>query len=201
MARREGSGAAPLPALYDTFLSHSHEDAEWVEGIAKRLVDDYGFHVWIDKWVLVPGASWQQAMAKGLNETKTCLVFIGPRTPGGWFQQEIERALDIQSRDANFRVIPVLMPGATLVPDFLRLRTWADFRKDEDHALHVIVQGIRGEPVGRGDPKGLIKGRAHAEQLRELQELAQYGIREEVIVEFQRRILGEWLETRKGGTR
>ena len=43
----------PDNATYDAFLSHSHQDAEIVEALAKRLEDDAGLRVWLDKWVLV----------------------------------------------------------------------------------------------------------------------------------------------------
>ena len=49
--------------MYDAFLSHSHEDAEIVEALATRLEDDAGLRVWLDKWVLVPGEPWRQAIA------------------------------------------------------------------------------------------------------------------------------------------
>ena len=54
-----------LKDRFDTFLSHSHDDAEWVERLAKRLEDECGFRIWLDKWILVPGKSWQQEMKKG----------------------------------------------------------------------------------------------------------------------------------------
>jgi hypothetical protein len=91
---------------FNAFLSHSHDDAEWVQRLALRLEDECGFHVWLDRWRLVPGESWQQEMALGLDRADTCVVCVGSATPDGWFRQEIERALDIQSKDAAFRVIP-----------------------------------------------------------------------------------------------
>jgi hypothetical protein len=137
----------------DVFLSHSHNDAPWVEALACRLVDECRFKVWLDKWILVPGKSWQQAIAPGLEEAASCAVFIGASTPKGWFREEIERALDLQTRNPSFRVIPVLLPDAksACVPGFLSLRTWADFRKgqDWDFAFHVLLQGIKDEAIGR----------------------------------------------------
>src|ERR1051326_5590952 len=119
---------------YDAFLSHSHDDATWVEALARRLEDECDFRIWLDRWVLVPGKSWQRAMTRGLEETTTCAVCIGAHTPKGWFQEEIERALDLQTRDDSFRVIPVLLPDGNpeSAPGFLTLRTWADFRNGKD---------------------------------------------------------------------
>src|SRR5215471_11897492 len=145
---------------YDSFLSHAHDDKDWVEAIAQRLEDEQGLRVWLDRWMLVPGESWQQAMAKGLGEAATCAVFLGGETPTGWFRQEIEHALNLQSRLSAFRVIPVLLPDAapgdpaSVLPGFMELRTWADFREgeDADYAFHVLVRGIKGLPVGRWRP-------------------------------------------------
>jgi len=138
---------------FDIFLSHAHDDAAWVEELARHLEDNYGFRVWLDKWVLVPGRSWQQAMARGLEDARNCAVFISAVTPKGWFDKEIQRALDLQTRNPKFGVIPVLMPNGdpSAIPPFLASNTWADFRdgQDRDYALHVLRQGVRGEPVGR----------------------------------------------------
>jgi hypothetical protein len=95
---------------YDTFLSHSHIDATWVEQLAARLEDDNSLRVWLDKWVLVPGEPWQQAMARGLDEAASCCVVVGANTPDGWFREEVQRALNRQVADPTFRVIPVLAP-------------------------------------------------------------------------------------------
>ncbi len=140
--------------LFDVFLSHSHEDAEWVEKLAKRLEDDAELRVWLDKWIAVPGEHWQQAMARGLDQAKTCAVCIGDQTPEGWFREEFERALNRQTKDKSFRVIPVLLPNAKTinVDVFLELRTWVDFRTGlhDSRAFHRLVSGIRGVPPGRG---------------------------------------------------
>jgi hypothetical protein len=184
----------------DAFLSHSHADAVWVEALARNLEDTRGFTVWLDRWVLVPGKSWQQAMTKGLEEAKSCIVFVGAKTPDGWFQQEIERALDLQTKNSEFRVVPVLLPDAcpANVPSFSSLRTWADFRDGQDHdfAFHVLCQGIKGQPIGRWPPsqppdKDANLARYEA-RIRDLARFRALGVHEEVIVEYERRILDLW---------
>jgi len=144
---------------YNAFLIHSHDDAEWVQQLAQRLEDECGFHVWLDRWRLVPGESWQQEMALGLDQAETCVVCVGETTPAGWFQQEIERGLNIQCKDNSFRVIPLLLPKASPqnVSPFLGLRTWIDYRhgKDEQYAFHLLKCGVKGVPPGRWPPNNL----------------------------------------------
>ena len=140
---------------FDVFLSHSHADAEWIENLAIRLESEANFRVWLDKWILIPGSSWQQEMARGLEQTRCCAVCISDHTPGGWFKREIERALNRQAKDPTFRVIPILLPNADTinVNDFLELNTWVDFRyPDPAYAFHALVCGVKGLPPGRWPP-------------------------------------------------
>ena len=143
-------------AQYDVFLSYAEPDGPAVTKIAERLVDEARLHVWLDRWVHVPGESYQQALDRGLEQAKSCAVFITPNTPVGWFQQQIERALDRQAENASFRVIPVLLPGArdSDVGNFLKLRTRVDFRDaDQAYALHMLQSGIKGVAPGRWPPR------------------------------------------------
>lgn len=87
---------------FDVFLSHSHTDAAWVEKLAMRLEDHAKLRVWLDKWILVPGERWQQAIARGLHQAKSCAVCISNQTPEGWFREEIERAINRQNKDSFF---------------------------------------------------------------------------------------------------
>jgi hypothetical protein len=191
MARARVVKARPQ---FDVFLSHSHEDAGWVKDLAGELTDDHRFNVWLDCWVLVPGSlSWQQEIVRGLEESSTCAVCLSGNTPDGWFKMEIELALNYQAANSNFRVLPVLLPGAPALiePAFLRLKTWADFRQDHrrDEAMHVLTQGVRGLPAGRRTPRdGAVP--KHERDLKELRRLHQDGLLDErVVLEYQRKIL------------
>jgi hypothetical protein len=187
---------------YDVFLSHSHADAPWVEDLAKRLQGELGFAVWLDRWELVPGRSWQQEIAQGLEQARCCAVCINNATPRGWFRQELERALSLQVHNDKFGVIPILLPDASpdFVPDFLSLRTWVDFRtgKDQNYAYHVLSQGIRGKPVGPWPPMSPagndVSLPLRERQILQLQRFRTLGVHEEVVIEFERKILTEWFQ-------
>lgn len=192
--------SAPEPH-YDVFLSHDHADVDAVEELGRTLVTQFAFKVWFDRWVCVPGESWQQAIAKGLDETATCAVCIGKETTRGWFQQEIEHALERQAVDTRFRVIPVLLPNAPDkaqdgLPGFVSLRTWVDFRPGhlDSRALHLLHHGIRGTPPGPWPPLADGIGARDTtldEVERDLQALDRIRtlLHENVLIETQRRIL------------
>jgi len=188
---------------FDVFLSHSHMDAEWVEkNLAVRLVDEYGFRVWLDKWMLIPGQSFVQGMARGINQAHCCAVCIGEHTPLGWFRQEIQKALNRQAKDPSFRVFAILLPGAkdVNVDDFLELNIWVDFRSsDIAYAFHVLVSGVRGEPPGKWPPTEPVTMKTSADveaKLRELHRFKQENwVDPSIAVEFQRTILKKfWLD-------
>ena len=188
---------------FDVFLSHSHTDAEWVEkNLAVRLVDECGFRVWLDKWMLIPGQSFVQGMARGIDQAHCCAVCIGEHTPLGWFRQEIQRALNRQVRDPSFRVFAILLPGAkdVNVDDFLELNIWVDFRSsDTAYAFHVLVSGVKGEPPGKWPPKETLTMKTSADveaKLRELHRFKQENwVDPSIAVEFQRTVLKKfWLD-------
>jgi TIR domain len=183
--------------FFDAFLSHAHVDADVVELLAARLTDEAQFRIWLDRWVLVPGEHWQQEMARGLEQAKTCAICIGQHTPKGWFREEIERALNRQTKDNSFRVIPVILPSGdpALVDNFLELRTWVDFKSglQDGHAFHILTSGIRGIPPGRSPPIQDINADALKlvrEQLARIRALRREQlIDDDIALEYQRRIL------------
>lgn len=139
---------------YDVFLSHGSADEPAVETLAGRLRDE-GLRVFFPRWELVPGAHWQEALEKGLADSRTCAVFVGPQGIGPWHTAEMRVALDQRVEKEPKRVIPVLLPGASpdAIPSFLAQRTWVDFRGglDNESAFAQLVAGVRGLAPGGGN--------------------------------------------------
>ncbi len=194
--------AIKLQNNFDVFLSHAHPDAEAVELLGARLEDEANLRVWLDRWILVPGEHWQQKMAKGLEQAKTSAVCIGTNTPAGWFREEIERALNLQTIDKSFRVIPVILQDGdrSLIDNFLELRTWVDFKNGlkDNHAFHILVSGIRGIPPGRysdlmaENKEELLLIRHKLQRIRALRR--EQLIDDDIALEYQRRILDQIIE-------
>jgi protein-tyrosine-phosphatase len=151
-----GADSSAQQHIYDVFLSHQSGDKPQVEALAARLEDDEGVKPFLDKWHLIPGEPWQEALEEALNRSRTCAVFLGPGGLGPWENEEMRAALDERVRNKSFRVIPVLLPGAEpkdekTLPRFLSRLTWVDFRRglEDPETFRRLVAGIRGLPPGR----------------------------------------------------
>lgn len=147
---------SPPESRYDVFLSHNSADKAAVVEIGRRLRDEAGLRPFIDVWHLVPGEPWQEALENALGASAACAVFLGPSGFGTWENEEMRAALNRRVSDQEFRVIPVILPGASLpergrLPPFLGRLTWVDFRNgtDDGDALDRLVRALRGEaPTG-----------------------------------------------------
>ncbi len=148
------SRSPSVDCTYDVFLSHNSADKPAVQVLAERL-REAGLKPFLDVWHLTPGQSWQRELAEALAASASTAVFFGPASEGAWHSEEAHLALDWSvQRPENHRVIPVLLPGAdkASVDEFLKLRTWVEFREglDDDLAFRRLVAAIKGEAVEIG---------------------------------------------------
>src|SRR5215210_7593983 len=132
----------------DVFISYNFRDREAAQGVAQAL-QKQGLSVFLDRWYLTPGLSWPQTLETALSNCRAVAVLIGPSGLGRWQQQEKNLALDRQSLDPSFPVIPVLLPGADPALGFLSLNTWVDLREGLESPLgyEILVATVRGEPL------------------------------------------------------
>ena len=152
-----GLNAMAEGPTFDVFLSHNRADKDVMERIARRLQKEVGIKPFLDKWHLIPGEPWQEALEDALDRSATVAVFVGPSGISPWHNEEMRAALEGRARDKAYRVIPVLLPGATLpkrgrLPLFLARLTWVDFQSglDDFEAFRRLVSGIRGVAPGPG---------------------------------------------------
>jgi TIR domain len=111
----------------DVFLSYSRADAQAVAAVRARL-SKAGIKSFLDRTRLPAGQPWQPFLERELGRSSAVAVFVGRRM-GSWQHREVQVALDRQSREDDFPVIPVLLPGLDDEPKgFLALQTWVDLR-------------------------------------------------------------------------
>src|SRR4029077_17270443 len=114
--------------------SYNTADRASVIGV-QRLLHRRGITTFLDRDRIVAGLPWPHALEQGLRDVKAVAVFIG-RELSGWQKREMWFAMDRQVREEMlgrfFPVIPVLLPGADLMPGFLFLSNWIDLRGGHD---------------------------------------------------------------------
>ena len=151
-----------MPA-FDVFVSYSRADQDAVERLGRAL-RERGLTVFVDRWYLVAGQSWPEALEKHLRDCRAVAVCIGASGMGAWQQREHYKALDRQAHEPGFPVIPVLLPGADdPALGFLGLNTWVDLRQGPEDAvtIEILTRAARGLPPGdeaalAPDPRGAI---------------------------------------------
>jgi hypothetical protein len=153
---------------FDVFLSYNSQDRDDVEKIAVYLADRAGLEPWFDMWSQVTGEPFVDNIYHGLASTNCCAVCVGRGGTGPWQTKEVYAALQRHSTREGFRIIPVLLPGVSTVPDLDRFlsefapflsqygRVQFDKGLDDDSALWRLECGIRGQPSGRGRPSSTI---------------------------------------------
>ncbi|MET0648711.1 MAG: TIR domain-containing protein [Pyrinomonadaceae bacterium] len=155
---------------YDTFLSYASTDREYVRPIYDYLTEK-GLRVWFDQVNIRPGDNWIADIAKGLENSKSCVVFFR-KEPGVWHQRETEIAIGKRETDKSFKIFPVILQDADdpepSLPAFLRSTALVDLRGGLRNlqVLWSLVAAIRGDqsvPIYRvpeetadddGRPKG-----------------------------------------------
>ncbi len=133
---------------YDVFLSHNSRDKPAVELLAQRL-RAADLEPFLDKWHLIPGEPWQEALEEALTASATCAVFLGAGGISPWENEEMRAALEERAQNPGYRVIPTLLPDATMpaseeLPRFLRRLTWVVATLSPSLDLGRLPPGPRG---------------------------------------------------------
>lgn len=149
------SRSIPPLLMYDVFLSYGDADSAAVEFLAHKL-EGAGLTLFLGRWHLVPGEPSQEGLEAALSKSRTCAVFLG-RKLGNWQNEVMRSALAGRVQNRDFRVIPVLLPGApepgeANFPPFLGLLGCVDFRRGlaDETVFRRLLAGIRGEVPGSG---------------------------------------------------
>ena len=135
----------------DLFLSYNSQDRAAVQQV-RTLLRSRGVSVFYDRESLGLGLNWFEPLERALGRVRGVVVLLGPNGLGRWQRREMALALDRQTREATFPVIPVLLPGS-LAGDYsglLLLNNYADIRgglNDLD-TLDSIMRAMRGPATG-----------------------------------------------------
>lgn len=138
----------PEPRRPHVFLSYSGDSEPFVESLAIRLHGEARLSFWFGPWHSVPGADRQRQMNDALSRAEACAVFIGPsRRLEAWQNEQIRAAIERRADESlAFRVLPVLLPGASRprrgdLPPFLRRFEPIELRVLSDEQAYTSLVG------------------------------------------------------------
>ena len=134
------------------FLSHSSADSVGAQAVA-RLLNNAGLDVWLDIEKLLPGDQWPVKLEEALKDSTHFVVLVGESGVQRWVDREVRYALDRNTLDKNYRVIPVLGPGASedTLPLFLKQQQYLslDWRQPDVQAIQRVAAAIHQAPPER----------------------------------------------------
>src|SRR3954468_17958084 len=120
------------------FLSHSSADSAGAKAVA-QLLRNTGVDVWLDLDQLMPGEEWQKALENALQDSSHFVVLVGDAGVPRWVDREVRYALDRNTQDPAYRVIPLLGPGSkeNALPLFLQQQQYLklDWRRPDSAAI------------------------------------------------------------------
>lgn len=123
------------------FISHSHQDKEFVDKLAKMLVLAK-HHVWVDRWELKLGDSLTSRIQESLTTSSAILVILSKNSVASdWCKRELNAGLVRELEEKNTIVMPVVIDDCT-IPLFLKDKLYANFNKDPDEAFGLIDSSL-----------------------------------------------------------
>jgi hypothetical protein len=143
---------------YDVFLSHNSKDKPDVRALAGWL-EDNDVTVWLDEAELKPGDRLTKKLGVSLEASRSAIICIGPDGEGPWQSEEIDtllnKSIKLSRQRDEFRIIPVLLPGAdtSKLQWFLETRLWIDLKNGitDNEAdllrLKCAILGERGQAI------------------------------------------------------
>jgi len=148
------ASGAPTKRRDCIFLSHSGEDAAAARHLSS-ILREADLEVWLDSEQLVAGDLWTEKIEEAIVRSTCLIVYVGPSGVRNWVGHEVRVALDRSVREPEFRLIPILGPGADpgALPLFLQQHHWLDCREQlpEPQALKRLIASIR-----RGSDESLV---------------------------------------------
>ena len=123
------------------FLSYSHEDKDFAQIIANKLIES-GIDVWWDKWEISVGDSLiQKIFTEGLSKADIFLIILSNESVNSnWVKQELDHAI-IKKIEGVTRIIPLIKEKCDIPPP-LRSLLWVDLSTDFDAGIRKVIKSI-----------------------------------------------------------
>jgi hypothetical protein len=123
------------------FISYSHKNKELAQKLALNLVRRR-IPVWIDDWEVSCGESLIEAVQKAVQDSSALLILLSKDSVESvWCKTEVVAAIQRELEEKKILAIPVLLEDCD-IPLFLRVKKYADFRKNFDEGLRAVLEAV-----------------------------------------------------------
>lgn len=170
--------------MHDVFISYSHKDKEWVDGVLVKTLQANGVDVLIDSDDFVGGATSIDNMANAVTSAQRTLVVLTPN----WVSSEwttFEGLLSAQTdpTGSKGKMIPILRAKCD-PPKWMAIRSYLDFVDDArvSQQLERLVRALK-RPVASTDTS--VKIEIVNEGLRTVADLIASGPARDALLEFR----------------
>lgn len=124
------------------FICHASEDKEFVGKLVTEL-DRRALHAWYDKREILVGDSIVARINAALGKARYLIAILSPRSiKKPWVQRELDSTLMRQLKQANIRILPVLLENCDIPPLLQGIR-YANFTESFTQGLQELLAAIR----------------------------------------------------------
>lgn len=123
------------------FISYSHDDLEFVNGLAARLLKER-VAIWWDRIEIKVGESLLDRIQAAIKESDFLAVVLSKAsTNSAWCREELNAALMRQLKEKRVIVLPLLIEECE-IPPFLQDKKYANFVEDFEVGFSELQQAI-----------------------------------------------------------
>jgi hypothetical protein len=136
---------------YDVFLSYSSQDKQVVHALAERLKQE-GLRVWLDEWMIQPGAMIGLQIQHGLEQSRTLLMCMSHAYfDSEWATLEHHTLLFRDPTNEKRRFIPLLIEDCAM-PDIIAQFAYIDWRTRSDEAYGRLLASCQRDGAETTEP-------------------------------------------------
>lgn len=170
--------------MHDVFISYSHKDSDWVDGVLVKTLEANGLDVLIDSDDFTGGAASIENMTRAVEDAQRTLVVLTPNWVGSEWTR-FEGLLSVQSdpTGAKGRLIPILRQKCE-PPKWLAIRSYLDFVDDGRVAQQMdrLIRALKRPPASA---EGAVRIDVVNEGLRTVADLIATGPARDALLEFR----------------
>jgi WD40 repeat protein len=173
----------------DVFVSFSSADRASAQALDSSL-QKLGLRTFLNTRDMPSGVPWIDALEGAVDKSRAVALLLGRWGLDNGQHYERTLALIRQSREPDFPVVPILLPGCqTPTAGFLELRTWIDLRDglDRPDTLAALADALRGKPRGSAPVRETVCPYMGLEPFRE-EDAAVFCGRDKLVAELVSRV-------------